>query len=200
MSVTMYVGAMDMLKGIEYSGVIPNGNAFQVTEDIRISINRTPFAMFKFGDKVYANSLFTYSFEDNTTILLTRETQADLSIIWNKQCPFDVTLNQNTESADICSVTALEDITTGKVTALANILNANNQDADVIFRLKIDGVEIHQETFTIPSNMTLQKATEVSISTPITANQVASFTLEADDDMTVKGVESASQIQVTRYT
>jgi len=150
---------------------------------------------------IFALSEFTYSFEADTTILLTRVVQEDLTIIWNASCPSDVDLGNGIESATICQVTAHEVTTTGTVSCLANIYNDNNGDEDVIFRAYSGGVEIGTTTNTILSKETMQSTLHFEITAQIAALEVVSFTLEAQKDkMYVRGGESPSQIQIKRIT
>ena len=197
----LMVGSENMKAGIEYSGLVPNGNAFRMTEDVRVSINRKPWVLLDMHEDIYVLSSITYSFERDTTILLTRVVQQDLSIIWNKQCPGDVSLDNGVESATVCSVTALETTTVGTIAYVVYIENARNQSANSIVRVYVDGVLTDTATYEIPSNETMQAGKQFDITTAINPAQVISFTVEAQStNQTVRGSVVSSQVQVNRIS
>ena len=195
----LIVGSMSAKKGIEYSGFVPLGNSFLPTEKVRLSVNRTPFATVFPKEPIYSDSNFTYSFEKDTTIFLTRSVQDDHSIIWNNKCLAVVQLAKDTESATICSVIAREAVTTGLITCVANILNDNGSDKEVIIKAYVDGTEVSTITNELEKRRETQTVLEFLITTPLTKNQVVSFKIEAKaNNMIIEGGNYPSQIQVKR--
>ncbi len=194
------VGSKKIQKGVEYTGLVPYGNAIRATEIVGLSINRTPMANTVVGEDILTLSAFTYSFEADTVIWLTRVVQDDLHILWHNKCPSTIDLVQNTESATICSVTTLENTATGKVAASANLFNDNNADEDCTFKIYDDGVEIYSEVKVVVKKSTVNIAVEHTLTAAITSGSLITFTLEADKDMIVEGGVLPSQIQVERIT
>jgi len=194
------VGSKKVLKGVEYTGLVPYGNAIRATEVLGLSINRTPFANTVVGEDILTLSAFTYTFEADTIIWLTRVVQDDLHIVWHNACPSTVDLVQGVESATICSVTIAEDTAIGTVQCSANLFNDQNADENCTFKIYDDGVEIYSEAKIVVKKSTVNIAIEHTITSTITSASVITFTLTADKDMIVEGGVLPSQIQVERIS
>ena len=198
---TLIVGSANLKKGIEYNGFVPLGNAFRLTHPTKMSINRTPLVLIPAHEDIFALTAFTYSFEDDVVILLTRVVQDDLTIVWVHKCREVVALEDGIESDIICQVVAQEEVTVGRVTCVANIENDNSGDKDIIINAYVDDVLIGTITNSLEKKRETQTVLEFDITTPINAQAVVSFKLEAQaNNMTVQGGNYPSQIQIQRLS
>jgi len=202
MAVVLYVGSKKLLKGVEYSGLIPLGNAFELTEDVSVSINRSPKAQFREGARIFSHSSFTYSFDADTIVLFSREAEPNLSIIWNSRCPQSLVLVQNVESGTVCSVQALETTTDGYIEASCYVGNTKTSSADYIIKIYVNSVLVETS-----APIVVLKKSEHNIylkhvlATPLQINDDATFTVEVNkSNNSILGGQNASQIQITRIS
>ncbi len=181
---------------------MPLGNTIILSEDVSISINRSPKALFKAGTKLYVHSEFTYLFDKDTIVVYARETQPDLSTVWNSKYAQTVVLSSGAESANICSVTAISDTATGTIEMFAFVHNDDNGDADYLIRMYVESTLVATSPVTTVAKDTSHNLYyEHEIATAITAGQGVSFTVEVDrNNNSVVGGDTPSQIQVTRIT
>jgi len=196
----LIVGSFEIKKGIEYSGFVPLGNAVRLTENVRVSINRTPFINVPLGMDLYTLVDFTYTFEEDTAIMLTRVVEDDLSTIWLHECKDEVSIYQDTET-DICAVTTgTDDTNIGYVSGSAMLENTAFFSQDVIIRVYDDATLLYTVTKSVDGNTTESVAFGFSVDDPILAISDVKFSLEPSTDMTVKGLQASSKIQVQRIS
>jgi hypothetical protein len=201
--VILYVGSSKKKKGINYSGLVPLGNAFITTEDVRISINDTPYAMFRAGTRVYAYSGFTYNFEEDTVILLTREVAPNLSIVWSKNCVNGGALDQNVESDIICSLDVKETTTSGSLEAYSLVYNDGNQDSSVVINIYANGSLVaSSDSIELPRKESVNCYFKTSVVDQIPAGNAVHFTLTTTGSSVevVGGLESPNIVQVSRIS
>lgn len=200
----LFVGSFKINKGQEYTGIIPEGNAFRITEKgVLLSINHTPMAQYPVDFDIINYPTYTYSFNKDATILLTRTVNPDLTIIYEHDCPQTVALVANTESASICSVENLEEILAngGIFSADARVINSANQSRNVIIRLYAGASLIYTAPSQVISDNTTQNfVAYFGIIDPILANTINSFTVEVDgSDCIVDGTRpSIIRIEKTK--
>ena len=199
---TLVVGSGQLKKGIEYNGLVPYGNAFRTTEQVRVSINRTPFAVLPAHEDIYALGSFTYSFEEDTVLLFTRLVQSDLTIVWNSRCPQSVDLVKNTESAIICEVEIYEKTKTGTIECVSEIENDSDSNADYTIRISSGGTVLGTSALIrVDKKTTANVYFKYEIAAELQANSKVSFTLEVNQaNNRVNGGANPSQIQVKRIT
>ena len=180
---------------------MPQGNAIQITERVKMSVNRSPLAAMPLHKDIFTLPNFTYTLGKDTTILLTRVVNDDLSIVFDSKCPTTVALVKNAESAIICSVIVLEATATGTVTCQANIFNDNGQDKNVIIKAYNGATEIGTTTNQIEKRSEIQSVLHFEITAAIAKDDVISFKVEAKgNNMTIEGGNHASIVQVLRRT
>jgi len=196
MSNVLIVSAFDVKKGIEYNGFVPNGNAFRPTENGRISINRSPFALLPQHIDILTSSSFTYTFEKDTSILLTLVVDGELNPIWNNKCS-TVTLLPKDVQTDICSITTVDSLNIYKIECVALVRHIKKKN--IIMRVFVDSVEVGTVTRKWINSDSESIGLSVDITSNIAIGKVIKFTLEAKDkDATVEGNISPSRIQITK--
>ena len=201
---TLFTRAVEVNAGQEYVNIAGEGNAISPTENIRVSINRSPFAMIPAYQKVFISSTFTYVFEKNSTLLISNEIEPDFYVTLTEYSALDVTLIKDTASADIVTLTnGDKEVTKGELTAFVNIDNDTNKNVDVV--ITINGstlgeieisspIEIKKHTFGVNAI-----TTHVIEGTTIPADEVITFTVTADnDDLVIKGSDNPSILQLVR--
>ena len=195
----LIVGSADIKKGVEYSGIVPRGNAFMMTEKVRISVNRAPFAYLPVFTDIYTLTDFTYSSEKDTSILFTRIVEDNFTILYTNSCPSNVILLADTESNSICEVTVGDDTLTVNITIGAYIDHGNNQD--ITMRIYAGATLLDTVTKSYRRNKKDNFVHTFAIASQIDADTVVSFTLEADgSDAEVFGLEQSSIIQIEKLT
>lgn len=203
MATPLFVGIQEVIVGVVYPGFVPLGNAFRLTEPAKFSINNSVFGHLPVNEDIFALSQFSYVCDRDTTVILSRVVTSDLSIVYNSQCPNDVALIQDIESAIICSVISVEDVTTGKISTFVNINNSNNQPVTVTQRIYSNFILVDTEVYNIPASTSQSKGKQISIITPILATQTVHFTLESSAtgvSVDTVGGSLPSQVQIERIT
>ena len=200
---TLFVGSMSITNGIIYQGIIPKGNAFRITENIRLSINKGPFAALPLGIDILNHPDFTYVFENDTTVLLTRVVTPDLTIVYENACPNEVPLVASVESASICSVINTEEISSngGDFAAAAYVESASNQVRNITIRLYSNNVLLQSAVIALAANESKNVVIDYATIAVITAGLTNHFTLEADgDNCIVRGLSTPSRIRLEKTT
>ncbi len=198
---TILVGSFDVKKGVEYSGFVPYGNAFITTEKVKVSINRCPFAYINAKDTVITKIEFTYTFENDTSILFSRENDYDNTTIWNSKCSNNISLVKDTESEAICSLTTAEDVNTGNIICIANIVNDNDTDANITINLKIGAMTVKSLSMNAVKNNSTQIVLKDILVGKVDIGSIITFSLKSDtDNIYVDGIRYPSQIQITKET
>lgn len=196
---TLIVGAKELKKGIEYSGLVPHGNAFRLTEKVRISINRSPFTFIPVHENIITVASFTYSLEEDTTILLTRVVTSGLNVTYLNECYNDQFIPKNTLSDEVCTLTTVEAFTTGRLYVTAQVENMDGQEAQVDVMTYKNGTLLS----TTPTRIQKRQRASVSQEVPLTASivgDVYSFKIEANRDLNVYTNQSSSKVQVELLT
>lgn len=202
---TLYITSAEVKSGQEYSGLTGTANAFKLTEEVRISINRSPFALYPMDEKIFVSAQFSYSFEKDTVLLFSNEIEPDFYIRSTETNSNDIILTANTESSAVVTVTDVDgrEITSGELAGLVHVENTANQDRDVTLRLYGSTLALITEaTYEIPSNNTGTNMVidyVVPNNAPIPAGEAVYLTCEADGgDCTILGSHSASRITLVR--
>jgi len=199
----LFVGSMSIEKGFPYQGIIPLGNAFRLTEDIRISINRGPLAHFPLGTDIINHPDFTYSFEKKTVVILSRVVTPDLTIVYENASVADVPLISGVESASIVSVVNTEEIIAngGRLTAGSYVVSTSNQSRNITIRLYANSILVLTDIVTLAANESKNVVADFNTVAVIPADATNYFTLEADGaDCEIKGSETASRIRLEKTT
>jgi len=201
-SAILYTGGGKVYKGIEYANLSGTGNSIIPSESVGISINRCPFVVIPAFQPLLVASTYTYSFAEDTTLLFGNFVVPDFYITTVEYSAVDVPLVKNVESVSLVSITDREgkEVTSGTVATLAYVYSDENGDKAGIIRLYGNTLGLIQT-----SNVTIQGKeysnllSEYTISTPIPAGEILSFTLEADSDkIDIMGTQTPSQIRLVR--
>lgn len=195
----LLVGSAEIKRGVLHNGIVPGGNAFRLTEKVRLSINKSPFVSMPIHQDIITVPDYTYATEKDTTILLTREINSDYDIIFTEKCPTAINIPKNTTSAEICSLTVPEDVTTGRVAVGCYVENMDNQEATVTIDVKVNGTSIGTR------DTKVTKRSKAGISAYMefngkSANDVVTFTLHPNKELEVRGGEVPARIQVEKRT
>jgi len=199
---TLITGCTKMLRGIEYTNFTGAGNAILLTEDTRISVNRSPVGLLQGGYHMFINSNDSYAVEKDTTVFVTNEIVPDFYVVSEAYSTADVGLVGNAESASIVGVADPKEITKGEIACSCSIENDTNQDQTVVIRMyaTTGNTLLHTSTpFTlIKSQTTVIVENYIMDGVTIVAGDVVYFTLESTGVSTVKGTIDPSHIRLTR--
>ncbi len=191
-----------LLKGEEYTNFTGAGNAILLTEDTRVSINRSPFGLLVKGYHLFVISSYTYAVEKDTTVFITNEIVPDFYVVHEQFNTADIALGNNAESASIIGVSDPKEITSGELACSCTIENDTNQDETVIIRMyaTIGTTLLHTSTpFNLPKGLITDVVEQFIIDgVTIAAGDTVYFTLESDGVATVKGTIDPSHIRLTR--
>jgi len=195
----LLVGSTEVKKGVLYNGIVPGGNAVRLTEKVRVSINKSPFVSIPTHQDIITIPDYTYTFENDTAILLTRQINSDFDIIFTESCPTAINIPKNTTSADICSLTLPEDVTTGRVSVGCYVENMDNQEATVTIDVNVNGTSIGTRAVKVA------KRTKASISAYLefdskSSGDIVTFTLNPNKELEVRGGEVPARIQIEKRT
>lgn len=190
----LLVGAFEVKRGIKYDGVVPNGNAFRLTKKVRLSINKSAFVAIPVHENILTKVGYTYVFEDDSTILLLRETTGGLNTFYSNLNDADIPLTKNIEATAV-ELTAPEAGTTCDVHGSISFDNTiSTQTTNVTLRLKNGSTVISTVILEIvkasKSNMSI-----TALNTSISLSDILTLTVEADNDSTVRGSDTPSVIQ-----
>ena len=199
--INLRVGSFQARKGIEYSGIFPQGNSIKISDKTRLSINRTPFDHTQPQEIFTAHPQFTYSFEKDVVITLYRDVNDALDFYFINKCNTNVALTANTESANICAVTVNEEILANKGTyaGVAYVKNDSNSNRNIDIDFKIGGTSVKTDTIRVKKHST--KAVSISgiILTTVTTGKEYTFTLKASGNKcSVEGILQPSFVQITK--
>jgi len=190
------VGAYEAKKGELYQAVLTGGNAFRVMEDVRFSINKSPFAKVPVNEDIMTHPTVSYSPEQDTTVLLTRVPTPNMSVLHEGSCPTEFTLSAGVESASICNVSVSEEVTAGHITCASLIRVPTGTDVNITIKSYDDGVLYKTSTAVAHKNTDTIVVQYETISALIALGSVMSFTLTADAACTVEGAIRPNGIQI----
>lgn len=201
---TLVTGAKRLKAGVEYSSVGFKGNAIIMTEDVRISVNHSPMAMFFKGETVFAPLDYVFMFEHDTVIKASQEITPDFDVITNAQSSADVALT-TLEILDIVTVSDPKEITSGSVAALCYVQSLSNQAQTVTLRIygSVQGLIHTSIPVTIPANsLGTNVYTHVDVITPLVlaAGEIMSFSAQGSiaTGLTIIASTKPSQMELTR--
>lgn len=204
MMAILFTNSASVKKGIDYLGVAQYGNAFQLTDETRVSINHTPFAKFPKYQSIFISPDFVYTFEEDTIVLLANEIQPDFGVITSVYSSLDVPLVADTESEAIISLTdrAGREVTKGTLAATCHVINQGNQNREITIRLYGDTVGLIgvAGVTQVLSNADRNIAHSADLSGHnLPADEIVSFTVEATGaDCTVVGSVEPSHLRLER--
>ncbi len=199
---TLITNCLQVQKGTEYTNFTGQGNAILLSEDTRISINRSPFGLLKAGYHMFVHSSYTYSFEASTALFITNEIVPDFYVVNEAFNTADISLSGNTESASIVGVSDPKAITSGELACSCVVENTTNQEQTVLLRMyaTTGTTLLHtSDPFTLLKNTHTDIVEQFIIDgVTIAAGDTVYFTLESSGNATVKGTIDPSHIRLTR--
>jgi len=189
------VRSYNVKKGIEYDGLVPEGNGFWLTEKVRYSVNRSPMAHDKVFDPIMTKPSYRYSFEKDTNIMLLNIANTGGNPFYKADSMADVDIASGTESAAIVTLTAPQAGTECTISARFMYDNLETgQNANVTIRLKKGGTVIASHVADVARKSTEGVGVEI-IGQAITVGDIFTITCESNKTGEVKGSVLPSIIQ-----
>jgi len=197
---TLITNCLQVRKGIEYANFTGAGNAILLTEETRISINRSPMGALPNSYHLFVTPNYTYSFESDTTVFVTNEIEPDFYVVHEEYSASDVALAKNTESAAVVSVSDPKEITNGEISSNCYIENTGNQDSEAIITFYNAGALIYTSpAIPVPKGTITQIVANFDTNgLTIAAGASVDFRVETDENTTIKGSQDPSHIRLTR--